>query len=119
MIDLARTSSDPDERANFFEHDAGCRELGVTIGTDWSEMRIGENAWFRFATVAKGAAFRFRVHGRGALTCLARARGRLGEQLAEKRLPKNGARKIVGAPQMNPRNFFAELKGAALAFRRC
>ena len=25
--DLARTSTDPDERADFFEHDAGRREL--------------------------------------------------------------------------------------------
>ena len=63
MIDLARTSTDPDERADFFEHEAGCRELGVTIGTDWAEMRIAEDAWFRFATAAKRAAFRFRVHG--------------------------------------------------------
>ena len=42
MIDLARTSTDPDERADFFEHGAGCREHGVTIGTDWAEMRIGD-----------------------------------------------------------------------------
>ena len=63
MIDLARTSADSDERADFFEHGAGCREHGVTIGTDWAEMRIGKNAWFRFATAAKRAAFRFRVHG--------------------------------------------------------
>jgi hypothetical protein len=63
VIDLARTSTDPDERADFIERESGCREPGVTIGTDWAEMRIAENAWFRFATAAKGAAFRFRVHG--------------------------------------------------------
>ena len=63
MINLARTRSDPDERADFFEHGAGCRELGVATGTDWAEMRIGEDAPFRFATAAKRAAFRFRVHG--------------------------------------------------------
>ena len=62
-VDFARTRTDLDERADFFERDAGCRELGVTIGTDWAEMRIGEIAWFRFATAAKRAAFRFRVHG--------------------------------------------------------
>ena len=50
VIDLARTSTDPPERADFFEREAGCREHGVTIGTDWAKMRIGENAWFRFAT---------------------------------------------------------------------
>ena len=37
--------------------------IGVTIGTDWAEMRIAENAWFRFATEAKRKEFRFRVHG--------------------------------------------------------
>ena len=63
MIDLARMSTDSDERADFFEHAAGRRERGVTIGTDWAEMRIAKNARFRFATVAKRAAFRFRVHG--------------------------------------------------------
>ena len=63
MINVARTSTDPDERTDFFEHGAGCGEHGVTIGTDWAEMRIGEDAWCRFATAAKRAAFRFRVHG--------------------------------------------------------
>ena len=63
MADLARTSTDPDERSDFFEHEAGCRERGVTIGTDWAEMRISENAWFRFARAARRAAARFRVHG--------------------------------------------------------
>ena len=63
MVDLARASTDPDERAYFFEHEAGCRELSVASGTDWAEMRIAENAWFRFATAAYRAAFRFRVHG--------------------------------------------------------
>jgi len=29
VIGLARTSTDPDERDDFFEHGAGCRELGV------------------------------------------------------------------------------------------
>ena len=38
-IDLARTSTDPDERADSFKHDAGCREHGVAIRTDWAEMR--------------------------------------------------------------------------------
>ena len=63
MIDLVRTSTDSDERADFFEREAGCREHGVPIGTDWAEMRIAERAWFRFATAAKRAAFGFRVHG--------------------------------------------------------
>ncbi len=36
---------------------------------------------------------------------------------AEKRLSKNGARQIVGAPQMNPRNFFAELKRRSPRFQ--
>ena len=54
----------PTPRADFFERDAGCREHRVTIGTDWAEMRIAENAWFRFATEAKRKEFRFRVHGR-------------------------------------------------------
>ena len=40
VLDLARTSTDPDERTDFFERGAGCREHGVTIGTDWAEMRI-------------------------------------------------------------------------------
>ena len=31
-IALARTSTDPDKRADFFERGAGCREHGVTIG---------------------------------------------------------------------------------------
>jgi len=62
-IDLVRTSTDPDEWADFFEHCAGCHENGITMGTDWAEMRIAENAWFRLATAAKRAAFRFRVHG--------------------------------------------------------
>ena len=64
MIDLARTSPDPDERTDLFEREAGCRELGVATGTDRAEMRIAENAWFRFATEAKRKEFRFRVHGR-------------------------------------------------------
>ena len=64
MINVARTSTDPDERADFFEHGAGCGEHGVTIGTDRPEMRIAENAWFRFATAAKQEAARSRVHGR-------------------------------------------------------
>ena len=38
VIDLARTSTDPDERADFFERGSGCRERGITIGTDWAEM---------------------------------------------------------------------------------
>ena len=42
VVDLARTSTNPDERADFFERGAGCRERGVTIGTDWAEMRIAE-----------------------------------------------------------------------------
>ena len=63
MIGLARTSTDPDERADFFEREPGCREHVITIGTHWPEMRIGENAWFRFATATERAAFGFRVHG--------------------------------------------------------
>ena len=63
MIDLARTSTDPDQRADFFERAAGYRKRGVTIRTDRAEMRIAENAWRRFATAAKRVAFRFRVHG--------------------------------------------------------
>jgi len=43
-IDLARTSTDPDKRPESFEHDAGCRERGVTSGTDWAEMRIAKSA---------------------------------------------------------------------------
>ena len=62
-IDLVRTSSDPNERPDFSERDARCREQGVTAGTDRAEMRIAKNAWFRFATAARRAAFRFRVHG--------------------------------------------------------
>jgi len=61
MIDLARTRTDPDERTDFFERGAGCREHGITIGTDRAKMGIGENAWFRFAATAKRAASRF--HG--------------------------------------------------------
>jgi len=53
VADLARTSTDPDERTDFFERGAGCREHRVTSGTDWTEMRIGENAWFRFGATAK------------------------------------------------------------------
>ena len=63
VIDLARTSTDPDDGANFFEHESGRRETGVTSGTHGTEMRIAKSAWFRFATAAKGATFRFRVHG--------------------------------------------------------
>ena len=63
MIDLARTRTDPDEWTDFIERGAGCREPGVTSGTDWAEMRIAKNAWFRFAAAAKRTAFRFRVHG--------------------------------------------------------
>ena len=63
VIDLARTSTDPDERADFVKREAGCRERGIAAGTDWAETRIAKNAWFRFATAAKRAAFRFRVHG--------------------------------------------------------
>ena len=59
MIDLARTRTDPDERANFFEHEARCREDCVTIGTDWAEMRIAEDAWVRFAAAAKRVTSRF------------------------------------------------------------
>jgi len=44
-------------RTEFCEHDAGCRELGVRIWTDWAEMRIAKNAWFRFAAAAKRTAF--------------------------------------------------------------
>jgi hypothetical protein len=29
VIDLARPSTDPDERADFFEHDAGCRPKDI------------------------------------------------------------------------------------------
>ena len=63
MIDLARTSTDPDERADLFEHDVGCREHGVASGTDWAEMRIAESAGFSFATTAKRMTSKFRVHG--------------------------------------------------------
>ena len=44
MIDLVRTSTDPDEPANFFAREAGCPESGVAIETDWPEMRIAEDA---------------------------------------------------------------------------
>jgi hypothetical protein len=63
VLDLVRTSTNADKRTDFFERGAGCGEHGVTIGTDWAEMRIAENAWFGFATAAKRAEFRFRVHG--------------------------------------------------------
>ena len=68
MIDLARTRTDPDDRADFFERTARYRKRGVAIGTNWAEMRIAENAWRRFATAAERAAFRFRVHGGQAQT---------------------------------------------------
>jgi len=44
MLDLARTSTDPDERADFIEREARCREFGVTFRTDRTELRIGEDA---------------------------------------------------------------------------
>jgi len=56
VIDLARTDTDPDERTDFFEHGAGCRELGIAFGTNWAEMRIAEHAWRRFATATEGGA---------------------------------------------------------------
>ena len=34
VIDLARTSTDPDERADFFEREAGCRQARVAIRTN-------------------------------------------------------------------------------------
>jgi len=42
MIDLARTNTDPDDRADFFEHDAGCRELADTDPRMASDVRA---AW--------------------------------------------------------------------------
>ena len=63
MLDLVRTSTNADRRTDFFERAADYRKRGVTIGTDRAEMRIGENAWRRFATAAKGTGFRFGVHG--------------------------------------------------------
>src|SRR4029079_13461176 len=56
MLDLARTSANPDPRADFIGHNAGCRGHGVATGTHWPEMRIAKNAWFRFATVANRTA---------------------------------------------------------------
>jgi hypothetical protein len=63
VIDLARTSTDTDERADFFEHEVGCRETGVAIRTNWAEIRIAQGAWRRFATAAKRVPSKFRVHG--------------------------------------------------------
>ena len=54
-IDLARTSADPDTLADFFEHDAGCRETSVTIGTDWAEMRIGRERLAQIRNSGKGS----------------------------------------------------------------
>ena len=62
MIGLVRTSTDPDERVDFFERQAGCHERCVTIRTDWAEMRIAEDALRSFAAAAE-PEFRFRVHG--------------------------------------------------------
>ena len=42
-IDLARTSINPDDRADFFERGADCRQHGVTIGTDRGGTRIAKN----------------------------------------------------------------------------
>jgi len=63
VSDIARTSTDPNERADFFERAASYRKSGVAIGTNWAEMRIAEHASLRFAAAAKRAAFRFRIHG--------------------------------------------------------
>jgi len=62
-IDLVRTSTDPDERADLFEHGAGYREGSVTLGADWTEMGIGEMAGGRFTTAAEQMGFSCGLHG--------------------------------------------------------